>query len=113
MVVLSYVFMYTETKERYLCDDDCEKIQAIDSMLIKSHDYVYTVYRCYQSYSTPQASDTLCVNVKDTIGVNWDLLADTICMLASQNGLNHQKVFIYKYDTATYLFDTLVKKNCP
>ncbi len=109
LVILSYAFMYTQTKDRYLCNDDCQKVNSVNTSLVKTRNYIYYVNRCGGQSPT---SDTLCVFVKDTTGINWDLLADTACLVATQNGLYHQKLFICNWDTSTHSMDTLVRKQC-
>ena len=106
LVIACYAFMYTETKKDYVCNDDCQKVQSVDASLRRS--YLYSIGRC--SY---QGSDTLCVWVKDTTGVNWSVLADTTCLIATQNGLYKQKLFFISYDTSRHIFDTLLVKQCP
>ncbi len=109
LVILSYIFMYTQTKKDYLCNDDCQKIYSIDTTLVRSRSYIYNINRCSRS----PISDTVCVFVKDTSGINWELLADTTCIVSSQNGLLHQKVFIIGWHILSQSYDTLVKRQCP
>jgi len=107
LVVSSYTFMYTQSETP--CDDDCEKLNSLNTALHKNRSYVNYAMRCGQN----PASDTLCVWVKDTTGINWNLLADTACLLATQNGLYKQNLFVITYDTSTLILDTLVRKQCP
>lgn len=106
LIICLYAFMYTDTKT-YSCSDDCQKIYALDTTLMHDRDYIFGVYRC----SRNSISDTICIIVKDTTGVNWDLFADTVCAMATQKGLNQQKLFIIK--NGSFPLDTLVKKQCP
>jgi hypothetical protein len=108
LVVLSYTFMYTQS-DRFACNDDCEKINSLNTALHANRNYVSYVLRCGQN----PVSDTLCLWVKDTTGIDWNLFADTACLLATQNGLYKQKFFIITYDTSTLIVDTLVRKQCP
>jgi hypothetical protein len=68
---------------------------------------VYSANRCGSPYIP---SDSICVYVKDTIGINWDIIADSTCYFATQAGLPQQKIFILKTGFPT---DTLVKRQCP
>jgi hypothetical protein len=91
------------------CEGDCEKVQNFYTAIKNKRPYVLSVYRCsYQSLS-----DSLCVYVRDSNGVDWNLLADTACQIATQNGLPQQKIFILQADTSTTLIDTVVRKQCP
>jgi hypothetical protein len=108
VILLSFSFLYIATSYLGRCDDNCERLYKIDSTIRHNRDYVIFANRCF-NYS--QASDTLCVYVKDTSGINWNLLADTVCSVATQNGLARQKVFIIK-NTLTPP-DTVARKICP
>jgi hypothetical protein len=105
-ILFCYAFMYIATSKQPLCNDDCEKTEKVASILLQDKKYVQSVYRCTQ----PRISDTLCVFVKDMIGINWNLLADTTCLLATQNGLLQQKIFVLK---GNYPYDTVARKICP
>ena len=104
-ILFGYSFLYIATSKSF-CDEDCEKVGLVEEGLI-GKSYVNYVGRC--SYS--RVSDTLCVYVKDTTGVDWNHLADTTCVLAAQQGLLQQKIFILKYGTMSR--DTLARKSCP
>lgn len=107
-ICVFYSFLFIATKPNVPCDDDCEKINAVDSRLRTTREgYIFAVGRC----SYKRISDSLCVYVRDTTGINWNLLADTVCMIATENGLPPQKVLIMKVGTSP--LDTLVKKQCP
>lgn len=107
LVVLSYTFMYTQSETP--CNDDCNRVNSFNIALQKNRSYVSYALRCSQN----PVSDTLCLWVQDTTGVNWNLFADTACLLATQNGLYRQKLFIITYDTTRQTLDTLVRKQCP
>ena len=106
IAVVFYSLLYVATSYPGSCLEDCQKITDLDTTLRKNRDYVYGVTRC----TVYAGSDTLCVYVKDTTGINWNLLADTTCILATSKGLLRQKVFILK--SATYPPDTLARKTC-
>jgi hypothetical protein len=108
LVIASYTFMYTQS-DRYACDDDCKKVESLNNALVSGRTYIYSIGRCGVS----RVSDTLCLLVKDTAAMDWNLLADTACLMATQNSLYHQKLFIITYDTVTQRLDTLLKKQCP
>ena len=106
LLLTGYALLYTATSKQVPCDDDCEKTGRVFQQLSTNRTYVYGVYRCTQ----PRPSDTLCVLVRDTSGINWNMFADTACKIATQQGLLQQKIFILKNGTNPY--DTLAKKLC-
>ncbi|HWR32229.1 MAG TPA: hypothetical protein VN451_01785, partial [Chitinophagaceae bacterium] len=104
----SFLFIATSVDKEIICDSDCEKIYNLNQALINGRSsYIYGVSRCTRT----NPSDTICVFVKDTIGINWNLLADTACILATQQGLLQQKIFILK--NSQYPPDTVSRKQCP
>lgn len=105
-ILFCYAFMYIATTKQPLCVGDCEKVRSV-RIAYKSKNYVVAVERC----SFPRVSDTLCIYVKDTTGVDWNHLADTTCIIATQQGLLQQKILILKNGTVP--FDTLARKICP
>jgi hypothetical protein len=107
-ILIVYAALFMATKAAEPCDDDCEKVKEVRSAIFNTReDYVLSAGRC--SYN--RVSDTLCILVRDTSGINWNLLADTACTIATSKGLMQQKIFILK--TGTSPFDTLAKKICP
>jgi hypothetical protein len=108
LITYALLYMATTVPGSYNCDTDCEMMIAVDTILRKNRDYVYYANRCNQ----PVASDSICVLVKDTTGIDWNLLADTVCQIATSKGLLRQKVFILK-TTSTGFPDTVARKQCP
>jgi len=106
LILISYALLYIATTKVFICNEDCNNVMRVDTTLTRRYNYVWNVARCGANVVT----DTLCIYVKDTAGINWDLFADTTCQVATQVGLSRQKIFIIK---ATTPFDTLVKKQCP
>lgn len=108
VILLIYTFTFMATKPAGVCDDDCERVGAFSSQLYQGREsYVLASYRC----SFNRISDTLCITVRDTTGIDWNVLADTACAIATRNGLLHQQIYIFR--TATTPLDTLAKKRCP
>ena len=107
-VLFFYAFLYWATKK---CDDDCKKRGELSILLKKDRSYIYDVGRCYSGPYSGFNPDTLCVYVKDTIGVNWTLFADTACMYANSVGLARQIILVL--NNAIYPPDTLARKQCP
>lgn len=106
-ILAIYAFLYLATSVPDKCDDDCQKRANVFQQLLVNRPYVSNLYRC-----TNQAnSDTLCVYVRDTTGIDWNLFADTVCMTTTQSGLPRQKIFVLKFTGAAY--DTVAKKVCP
>jgi cadmium resistance protein CadD (predicted permease) len=102
-----YCLLYIATKPNVPCDGDCELVEQVTERIRNNREsYVYHVQRC--TYRA--ASDTLCVYVKDTTGIDWNLLADSTCYFATQVGLRQQKVFILK---PGFPNDTVARRQCP
>ena len=106
-VVAFYSILYLATSYEVKCEGDCAKIYGLDTTLSKKYDYFHDVLRC--TYS--QGSDTLCIYVKDTTGINWDRFADTVCLYANIAGLYQQEIFIIK--NGVWPPDTVARKQCP
>ena len=107
LIVIVYASLYIATSKDVPCEGDCQKVYETGIAISNSRTYVYGVYRCTQ----PRISDTLCIIVKDTLGINWNLFADTVCIIATQQGLIQQKIFVLKSGTSPP--DTLARKVCP
>jgi hypothetical protein len=107
LILIAFSLLYLATSYQVPCEDDCAKVYSVDTTMSRNRDYVFWVSRC----SGTQQSDSLCVYVKDTIGINWNLLADTVCAVATQNGLARQKIFIIKTNVTPP--DTVARKICP
>jgi len=106
-IVFFYAFLYWATSvDRGRCDDDCQRVYQLDTMLLNRYRYLYSVNRC-----TRAPSDTLCVYVRDTTGINWDRFADTVCLFANSIGLRQQKLFIIR--GISFPPDTVARKQCP
>lgn len=103
-----YALTFIATKKIEPCDDDCARVRETGSAIFFNREsYVLSVNRC----SFNRVSDTLCIYVRDTIGINWNLFADTACIIATQKGLPHQKLIVMRPGGAPT--DTLVKRQCP
>jgi predicted 3-demethylubiquinone-9 3-methyltransferase (glyoxalase superfamily) len=107
LLLISYALLYIATSKPFPCDADCEAMTALDTLVKKNRDYVYTANRCYQP-----ASDSICVWVKDSSGIDWNLLADTVCQVATSKGLLQQYIIVLKVNS-TGNPDTVLKKRCP
>jgi len=108
LVLFFYAGLYLATTKKDVCiTGDCEKIFLVTEALRNAKSYVYSANRC----TYRQGSDTLCIFVKDTTGVNWNALADTACLVAQDKGLLQQKIFIIKADH--FPNDTVARKVCP
>lgn len=107
LILISYSLLYIATTKSFPCDSDCETMAAVDTLIQKNRDYVYTANRCYRP-----SSDSICVWVKDTSGIDWNLLADTVCQVASSKGLLQQYIIVLKVNS-TGIPDTVVTKRCP
>ena len=107
IVVAFYSFLYLATSHPVNCEDDCQKLYGLDTTLSKKYNYFYGAQRC----TYRQGSDTLCIYVKDTVGINWDRFADTVCMYANSVGLYTQKIFLV--NNRVNPPDTVARKQCP
>ncbi len=108
LILASYSLLYIATSKKFPCDSDCEAMQTLDSLVRDNREYVYYAGRC----NRPVASDSICVWVKDTSGIDWNLLADTVCQMANSRGMLQQKIFVLKA-SSTGIPDTVAKKQCP
>jgi len=107
-LLLLFSILFMATSKQPICDRDCSAVINVGTALRNGRiSYVEGVFRC--GYSL--VSDTLCVFVKDTTGIDWNSLADTTCMIAAQNGLSGQKIFIVK--NFSFPSDTVARKICP
>lgn len=107
LTLLFYSLIYLATSKVLPCEGDCEKTYGLDTTLRNKYSYFHGVFRCGRTYST----DTLCIYVKDTTGINWDLFSDTVCMYAKSVGLSHQLLLIM--NNGVLPPDTLARKSCP
>lgn len=108
LICIVYALLYMATSVPDRCYEDCQKINELNEALrVNRSAYFYGSGRC--TYSGQ--SDTLCVSVKDTLGINWNLFADTVCSIATQKGLLRQKIFIIA--GGAFPPDTLARKECP
>lgn len=107
VAVAFYSFLYLATSYEVKCEDDCQKTNELYRLLANNRKYVFSVSRCLPTYST----DTLCIGVRDTTGINWTLFADTVCAYASSVNLPRQTIFILNKDV--FPNDTLARKQCP
>jgi hypothetical protein len=106
-ILAFYAVLHMATSYQPRCEDDCQKIQNIYTHINANHPYVWNLRRC----TFQPVSDTLCVYVKDTTGINWNLLADSTCYFANQEGLPRQKVFVIRQ--TQFPPDTLARVQCP
>lgn len=108
LVLFSFAFLFMATSRVVPCEGDCAVVQDVSQALRNGREsYVIYVNRC--GYN--QVSDTLCIFVKDTTGINWNSLAEAACLEASQRGLTRQKIFVIK-DLSSPT-DTLARIICP
>lgn len=106
-VIGFYTLLYIGSSYPVRCEDDCQKVYQLDTTLSRKFDYFSWASRCTSS----RVSDTLCIQVKDTIGIDWDRFADTVCLYARSVGLNQQKLFLIKWSSVST--DTVARKQCP
>ena len=107
LTLLFYSVIYLATSKELPFGEDSAKLYGLDTTLSKKYDYFYGAQRC----TYRQDSDTLCIYVKDTVGINWDRFADTVCMYANSIGLYRQKIFLV--NNRVNPPDTVARKQCP
>jgi len=107
LTLLFYLIIYLATSKVVPCEGDCAKTYGLDTILRNKYKYYLQSFRCARTYST----DTLCVYVKDTTGINWDRFSDTVCMYAKSVGLSSQILLIM--NNGVLPPDTLARKRCP
>ena len=107
LILIGYALLYMATSVPEKCFEDCQKVSEFSNALITNRAYIYGAFRC--SYTA--VSDTLCVYADRSVAINWNLFADTACLIATQHGLPRQKIFII--DNRNTPSDTLAQKQCP
>ena len=107
LIISLYGLMYVATTKKQVCDGDCEKVFNLSSFFVKDSNYIYPLYSCGRI--TPY--DSLCVNVKNSTYNNWNALADSICLIATQFGLPRRHIFII--NNFGNIPDTVANKSCP
>ena len=107
-IVIFFAFILIATKKNFPCEGDCQIVHDLNNAISQNRtDYFIGLSR----FRYGQVNDTLCVHVKDTLGINWSNFADTICQVATQYGLLQQKLIITSSNMGQ--LDTLLIKNCP
>ena len=101
VVVAFYSALAIATDKFPQCSDVCMKSYGVDTLLRK---------RSYVFYTMRTSDTSFCVFVKDTTGINWNLLSDTTCLIMNSRGLNHFHVFIV--NNTINPWDTLANKKC-
>jgi hypothetical protein len=102
-VLLFYAFLYIATTKKrmpYDCDDECEKLRKVDSLILLKYPQTYT-YKCNTAM--------FCINITDTVQIPRQGLADTACMYLKDQGLLNLSVSV----VANAGRDTLLKQTCP
>ena len=106
-IIILYGLMYIATSVDKECEN-CEKFEQVRNYFLKDSNHIQYVDRCFTSINP---YDSLCVSIKDSTARDWDAVADSICMIATQNGLPKRHVFIINY--LGNVPDTLVIRHCP
>ena len=108
-VVIFYAFLYiaTQPPDSYRCDEDCQRVFRLDTMLSNRFSYIYGVGRC-----TARPADSICIYLRDTTGIDWNRFADTVCSFANSVGLYRQRILLIRQGVAAPA-DTVARKNCP
>lgn len=100
-IVVFYCALAIATDRLPQCNDVCMKVYGVDTLLRK---------KTYVFWDSRTNDTSFCVYVKDTTGINWNLLADTTCIIMNSQGLNHFHVFIIQ--NMIYPPDTVANKKC-
>lgn len=106
-IIAIYGFMYLATSIEKKCEDDCQRFSEVQNFFLKDSNHISFLNSC----GSINPYDSLCVIIKDSTSCDWNSLADSVCMVATQNGLPKTRVFIINYLGSAP--DTLVKKSCP
>jgi hypothetical protein len=103
-VLLFYAFLYIATSKiedgPYACDEECEKIRKVDSLMRNDYPLTYT-YKCN--------TDFICLNLFDSTQSATKGLTDTACMYLKNEGLLNYKINVIGNNGR----DTLLKQPCP
>lgn len=106
VILLVFSCLYVATSRPFPCNVDCERFGTFDSAVYSRHSYVRHVYNQSQAY------DTLFVAV-DTTGLasmNWNLVADSLCVLANNAGLMGRVMKVQTYFVPRF---NLAQTTCP
>ncbi len=107
LILLVFALLYLATSVPDRCLEDCQKVNDFAVELMQNRKYIYGVFRCSRNAN----ADTLCVFANDSVNINWNLLADTACAIATQKGLIRQTIFFI--DNRALPLDTMAIKVCP
>ena len=107
LILLGYATLYIATSKQPICEGDCEKIQNLRTRMMNNRPYVWTVNRLGQDAG---ALNRFYVIVKDTIGIDWNRLADTACIYSREVGLTNQQIFVL---LPRGVVDTVARLSCP
>jgi hypothetical protein len=103
VVLLFYAFLYiatTKAEVPYVCDEECEKLRKVDSLMRNNYPQMYT-YKCN--------TDIICLNLFDSTQSATAGLADTACMYVKNEGLLNYKINVIGNNS----MDTFLKQPCP
>ncbi|MBN8689020.1 MAG: hypothetical protein J0M10_18565 [Chitinophagales bacterium] len=105
LILVLFSFLYMATSVDKSCTTlDCQQFSMIADEVRSGRDWVQQVNRC-------RGAADICVYVKDTTGINWDLFADTVCQIATAEGLLNQTVYVLAGNQTGVI--THVVKQCP
>ncbi len=108
LVLAVYSLMYVATTPPPgppMCDPFCEQLHRVESHLFATG-YVLNAAQTNQNHFS--------IMVKDTIGPNWNSLADTTCVLMKQENISRPfEIFVIQFRAGASGLDTLARKNCP
>ncbi|MBL7732514.1 MAG: hypothetical protein JNM88_15165 [Chitinophagaceae bacterium] len=101
-----YAFLYIATSRAPVCDDECMKVANVYQKLHAKYSSITSVYRC----GGQPGHKIICVLVNVQRPVAMDRLADTVCQLLSEEGLQNRQLHILK--NGNYPYDTLITRTC-
>ncbi|HET6994462.1 MAG TPA: hypothetical protein VFI06_05755 [Chitinophagaceae bacterium] len=107
LIIVVFSLLYVATTKVVPCDDYCQQLYRLDTMVMRNRSYVGFVAPCI--HRVPK-SDTLCVEINNPPSIDWNLFADTVCTYATQVGMKGQTILVIKFGSPN---DTLAKKYCP
>ena len=108
LIIIAFSFLYIATSKVVPCDDYCQQLYRLDTMVRNTRNYVGWVGSCISGKSR---NDTVCVSIYNPPAMDWNLFADTVCTYTGQIGMTGQTILVLKYNGAS--LDTLAKKHCP
>jgi hypothetical protein len=101
VVLLVYAALYMATSKPHRCDEECQNLTRLENQVTGNRPYVRGIYMNSQT--------DIHVLVDETVAINWNLFADTVCSIARGVSFRNKNVYVFNQIRN----DTLGRKSCP